>query len=198
MSFSISSITEMNRVGLVPELDTFVVQTDDSQSKALQLTRLEGIVDGRAVNEGGAVAVWNKWHMVALGMADVLFAAVIFDLLRRLFRNVTRGESFTERNIRLVHWIGMAVIVFTLVSSVMQSWSNHRVLTYLQQHATIEGVKMGFAPPPPATDTMFSYESKNYRIQFGWAGILSGILILTLGEVFRQAAAMKEENALTI
>lgn len=198
MSITISSIREMNRVGLVPDSGLLLVQTDDPQPKSIKLTRLQGIVDGSGVTGGAAVAVWNKWFMVALVAANVLFAVVLFDLLRRLFRNVTRSESFTLRNIRLLHWMGTAIIVFTLVSSVTEAWSNHRVTSYLQQHAKIQGAKLTFAPPPLVSDAIFSYESSNYRFQIGWTGILSGLLILALGEVFRQAAVIKEENALTI
>ncbi len=198
MSITISSIREMNRVGLAPESGALVVQTDDPQPQSIKLTKLQGIVDGSGVSGGAAVAVWNKWFMVALVVGDVLFAVVLIDLLRRLFRNVARGESFTPRNIRLLHWMGMAIIVFTLVSSFSEAWSNHRVTAYLQQHATIQGPKMGFTPPPLVSDPLFSYEAGNYRFQIGWTGILSGLLILALGEVFRQAAVIKEENALTI
>lgn len=198
-SISTSSITEMRKVGLAPEGNAFTLQTDSPQTEGNQIAELQGMIRWGGTANGTALGAWGKGLLFMLALVDILFFVVQCDLLRRLFRNVARGESFTARNIHLVHWMGGAIIVFTLVSSAAQTWGHYQVISYLQQHASVPGTSMKFVPPPvDSSDTLLGFIHKGYRIQIGWKGILSGLLVLALGEVFRQGVALKEETELTI
>lgn len=128
-------------------------------------------------------------------LVELVFGAALLDLLRRLFRNVARGESFTARNIRLVHVLGISILAFTLLSGAMQAWYSSQIVAYLNQHAAVEGGHMSFAS---ASSGGLVVNGRHFDIPFSGRGILTGLLVLALGEVFRQGLVLKQENDLTI
>lgn len=188
---------ELGQVGLMPEPGALTVQVGDSKAGTLSIKNLQGTVSVKNPGEG-ALAL-TRWHTLPLIMAYAGFIAVLFDLLRRLFRNVEQGESFTERSVRLVHKIGMTILVFTLLSVAATAWHNHAITAYLEQHATVQGIKMAFTTPSGLYH--ITHSADNFEFHFGGAGILgvlTGLLVLSLGEVFRQGLALKEDSDLTI
>ncbi|HYG35345.1 MAG TPA: hypothetical protein VEC99_11200, partial [Clostridia bacterium] len=103
------------------------------------------------------------------------------------------------RNIRLVHWIGMALIIFTFVSAAADSWYRARLTASLEQQViSVEGTKMRFAPPPAGSEPLLSMQLNQYEFHLPLGGVLTGLLILSLGEVFRQGLVLKEDNELTV
>jgi hypothetical protein len=126
-----------------------------------------------------------------VALLSVLFLIAVFELLRRLFRNVVRGESFTPQTVRLVQGLGLTLLVYSFVSAVAEGWLQYALYTYLSQHATIW--ISGTAIHLPHTNT-FTYE--------GGSGSPFGsplfFLVLALSEVFRQGLALKNENDLTV
>ncbi|HEY2034366.1 MAG TPA: DUF2975 domain-containing protein [Rhizomicrobium sp.] len=133
-------------------------------------------------------------HGLPLVLTYVLFLAVLFDLLRRLFRNVGRGESFTPQSVRLVQIIGGALIVFAIAAAIIKSWYMRMVGAYLLQHAalTVSGSPVRLPQLSPG------------QIHFGhWlplheGAFWSGLLVLALAEVFRQGLALKRDADLTV
>jgi hypothetical protein len=125
---------------------------------------------------------------------DMIFLVALFELLRRLFRNVGRGESFTRGTIRLVQGVGGLLILFSFVLSFGEGMFFYNLFTYLAQHAviTISGTQVHFLAPHYE---MFPRED---GFPFGSPLFFSGLLVLALSEVFRQGLALKDENALTI
>jgi len=129
-------------------------------------------------------------------LVHAAFAVFLFDLLRRLFRNVQAGQSFTESNIRLVHRIGIAVIVFAILSSVFVAFHDYAIISYLQQHGLGQGLETGFVHPN--SNFNLGDGSGQLEVSFNWGAVLTGLLILALGEVFRQGLALKTEADLTV
>jgi hypothetical protein len=183
-------------VGLVPESGALTVQVGDSKAESISINNLQGTLLVNSLGDGNGLLALTRWYTLPLVIAYAAYIAVLFDLLRRLFRNVERGESFTERSVHLVHKIGMTIILFTLLSAMAAWWHNRSIITYLQQHGTIEGVKMTFKAP--SANSIIVLRSDEFDIPISWGGILTGLLILSLGEVFRQGLALKQDNELTI
>jgi Protein of unknown function (DUF2975) len=133
-------------------------------------------------------------HGLPLVLTYVLFLVLLFDLLRRLFRNVGRGESFTPQSVRLVQIVGGALIVFAMVASVIKAWYTHMVVAYLLQHTdiAISGTPVRL-PQLGAQSLPFGH-----WLPFGDSVFWSGLLVLALAEVFRQGLVLKRDSDLTV
>jgi len=162
--------------------------------------RGEPALSGRAFNgnvtmtvdkPAGAIELLKRYGLPLLLIYTVFFTA-LFELLRRLFRNVGRGESFTPQSVRLVQVVGGALIIFSLISAVGESWFAHAMYAYLTEHTqfAISGTSVRL---PPAENTQLVA-----RLPFGSPVFLSGLLVLALAEVFRQGLALQRESDLTV
>lgn len=147
-----------------------------------------------AVEKAGGLVELLKHYGLPLILTKMIFLAALFELLRRLFRNVGRGESFTRNTIRLVQGVGGLLILFSFFLAFAEGLFFHNVFTYLAQHAviTVSGTPVHFPAPHYV---MFPKED---GFLFGSPLFFSGLLVLALSEVFRQGLALKDENALTI
>jgi Protein of unknown function (DUF2975). len=144
------------------------------------------------VNDANGLFEVIKHHGLPLALMFTLFYAVLFDLLRRLFRNVVRGDSFTRNTLRLVQVIGLALVVFSFVSAAAEGWFTFALTDYLTHHAsaTLAG------SPVPISGQTFSFNSDGDGVFNSL--FLTGLLVLALSEVFRQGLVLKNENDLTV
>jgi hypothetical protein len=146
------------------------------------------------VNEVPGVITLLKRYGLPLLLAYTLFLTGLFDLLRRLFDNVGRGQSFTLQSVRLIQIVGAALIAFAFVSTIAENWFAHSMYSYLLQHSeiTVSGTPLRLP------------EVSAYSIEPGhWLPLeretfWCGLLVLALAEVFRQGLALQQENELTI
>lgn len=133
-----------------------------------------------------------KHRGLVVALIDTIFFVVLFELLRRLFRNVGRGQSFTRQTVQLVQLVGAALIVFSIVSYWAEIWFVQGAYSYLADHATatISGATLhlpqvhGFMVPRPSSG--------------GSPIFFSGLLVLALSEVFRQGLALQADHDLTV
>jgi hypothetical protein len=146
------------------------------------------------VNTPAGLADLLIGHGLPLILTYVLFLAVLFDLLRRLFGNVGRGESFTPQTVRLVQIIGGALIVFAVVEAVIKTWYMRMVGAYLLQHTAIAVSGSPVRLPHLSPDQM----QVGHWLPFHEGAFWSGLLVLALAEVFRQGLALKREADLTV
>lgn len=158
---------------------------------ALSARAFNGNVTMTVDKPAGAIELLKRYGLPLLLIYAVFFAA-LFELLRRLFRNVGRGESFTPQNVRLVQVVGGALIIFSLISAVGESWFAQAMYAYLTEHTqfAISGTSVRL---PPAENTQLVA-----RLPFGSPVFLSGLLVLALAEVFRQGLALQRESDLTV
>lgn len=169
------------------------------------LTTLRGAVVLTVDDARGLLDVL-KHHGLPVFILNAAFYTVLFDLLRRLFRNVSRGQSFTQPNLRLVQGIGVSLLVFSIVAAVAESWFHHALFSYLSQHAwlTVSGTTIHLPPQPDFTVgghahfTAKAEFSSGGGFPFGTPIFFTGLLVLALSEVFRQGLALKSENDLTV
>lgn len=132
-----------------------------------------------------------KHKGLPVALLAVVYFMLLFGLMRRLFANVGRGESFTRQNVRLVQLIGFSLLVYSLVSAVAQGCFEYAMFDFLSHHATFEVSGAAFRLPQPG----------NVSISFGEGGspyFFTGLLVLALSEVFRQGLALKNDADLTI
>jgi hypothetical protein len=158
----------------------------------LDLRAFNGNVAMTVNQPAGAVELFKTYGLPVLLIYAVFFAA-LFELLRRLFRNVGRGESFTAQSVRLVQIVGGSLIAFSLVAAIVKSWFAYAMYGYLAEHTQIAisgtPVQLPAAERPPR----LWYESP-----FGSAEFLAGLLVLALAEVFRQGLALQRDSDLTV
>jgi len=141
-------------------------------------------------NAGGLIELIKHFGLPLI-LAHAIFFTALFELLRRLFRNVGRGNSFTTDTVRLVQAVGLLLIVFSFLSALGESLFTHVVFSYFVTHATI--TVSGSPIHLPATGEMRGHAITIFSPMF-----LYGLLVLALSEVFRQGLALKNENELTI
>jgi len=127
-----------------------------------------------------------------VALLHVLFFMLLFDLLRRLFRNVGRGESFTRPTFRLVQIIGFSLLGFSLVSALSDGWFVHVLLDYLTRHTVLSVSGMPVHLPEVEE---FRFGDNSHA---GGSYFFTGLLVLALSEVFRQGLALKNDSDLTI
>jgi hypothetical protein len=147
------------------------------------------------VDDANALFELVKHIGLPVALLSVLYFGGLFELLRRLFRNVVRGESFTRQSMRLVQVIGLSLVAYSIMSMVAEGWFQYELYSYLAKHATIwiSGAQIHLPQP----------DSDNFRIvgggsPFGSPLFFSGLLVLALSEVFRQGLVLKNENDLTV
>lgn len=157
------------------------------------LTALHGNLRLGVGQAGGLIEVAKHWGLPVI-LINMLFFVVLFDLLRRLFRNVGRGDSFTPQTVRLVQTLGVSLLVFSLVSAFAEGWFMREIYGYLAQHAVVSISGTAIRIPPPTGITF----GGGQNFPFGTPIFFSGLLVLALAEVFRQGLALKRESELTI
>ncbi len=187
---------DLGRIGLKPETGKFELQYGNPKREPLTLKNLQG--DLALKSPGGDDWLFKEIKACELQviLLNSAFFFVLCELLRRQFRNVERGETFSEPNVRLVHKIGVTLIVFAFLSGAAESWYHYQITTYLEPYVTVQGMQMVLVPP--SSPSAITFRSGHFEFRVGWGCLLSGLLVLSLGEVFRQGLALKEETALTI
>jgi hypothetical protein len=150
---------------------------------------LKGSVIVSVEKAGGFLDVLKHYGLPVL-LIKCLFFIALFEFLRRLFRNVGRGESFTAQSMHLVQAIGVSLLVYSVITAVSENWFAHAAYSYLVDHSTltISGTTLHLPSP------------RNLSHSHGFLGpiFFSGLLVLALSEVFRQGLALKSENDLTV
>lgn len=158
----------------------------------LELRAFGGGVAATVDRPDGVIERFKAFGLPVL-LIHALFFAALFELLRRLFRNVGRGESFTPQSVRLVQVIGGALLVFAVVSAIGKSWFAYEMYAYLVDHTQI-AVSGTPVHLPPATRPPWL----GYHFPFRNAAFLAGLLVLALAEVFRQGLALQRDSDLTV
>ena len=156
------------------------------------VTALRGNIVVLVEQAGGLIEVAKRYGLPAI-LISAIFFIVLFDLLRRLFRNVSRGDSFTRQSVYLVQLVGASLIVYSIVSAYAQSWFVTAMFAYLSQHAavTVSGTPLHLPAPDVA-----GFPHGGFHI--GGSAFLAGLLVLAISEVFRQGLTLKSEHDLTV
>jgi len=100
----------------------------------------------------------------------------ILGQLCAVFRTVRDGNPVTAANVRRIRWVGVGVILGEFVASGSAFFGNY----YAASHVAWDGVQFGGIPIVSPT------------------GIMHGLVILAIAEVFRTGTRLDEDQSLTI
>jgi hypothetical protein len=181
----------VGEIGLLPGSGALTATAGNSET--ITINNLKGALSIK--NSPSDLGAFTRRSVLPPIILYTAFMAVLFDSLRRLFRYVELGESFTERSVHLIHKIGVTIIAYTLLSMAAKLWRDQAIVSYLSQHAAVQGLKMAFTAPSGDAATV---NLGHFSFQFDFDGVLIGLLVLALGEVFRQGLALQKESDLTI
>ena len=165
--------------------------TTGSGEPVLSARAFNGSVTITVDEPTGAIERLKSYGLPIL-LIHAVFLSALFELLRRLFRNVGRGDSFTPQSVRLVQIVGGALIVFSLISAVGESWFAHAMYAYLTEHTQIAVSGISVRLPPAENMSLLG------RFPFRSPVFFCGLLVLAVAEVFRQGLALQRENDLTV
>jgi hypothetical protein len=163
----------------------------DQGESVLSASAFSGNVTITVARPAGVIERLKRYGLPLL-LIKTVFLTALFELLRRLFRNVGRGESFTTKSVRLVQAVGAALIVFSFIAAVGASWFAEAMYPYLAEHTQIAISGTSVRLPPAGDMPVLG------RFPFISPVFLSGLLVLALAEVFRQGLALQRESDLTV
>lgn len=167
---------------------TLQARATEQSEPVLNVRAVNGAVTITVDKPAGTIALLKRYGLPLMLIYAAFFTA-LFELLRRLFRNVGRGDSFTPQSVRLVQIIGGSLMVFSLVASLGEMWFFHAAYDHFAQHTQIAVSGTPLHLPPAG--------HHGPRIRFD-SVFFSGLLVLALAEVFRQGLALKRESDLTV
>lgn len=137
--------------------------------------------------------------MISFTLILVTLFVTVCEFFRRFFKNVSHGKIFEESNITNLHKIGAVMIIFTLTFGVFQGVAQSSSAKFIEQNVEMESILVSDRQPgSPIGNIGLNLEIGESRVLIDFGGILSGLIIIALGEVFRQGLRLKEENELTI
>lgn len=158
------------------------------REQAFNVRAVNGAVTITVDKPAGTVALLKRYGLPLMLIYAVFFTG-LFELLRRLFRNVGRGDSFTPQSVRLVQIIGGSLMVFSLVAGLGEMWFFHAAYDHFAQHTEIAVSGTPLHLPPAG--------HHGFRVRLD-SVFFSGLLVLALAEVFRQGLVLKRESDLTV
>lgn len=168
-----------------------ITQDAHPATAEFRLSSLTGNVrasEGRAGNAD--FERFNRRILLPSLLLTYLLWFAVSDLLWRLCRNIERGEVFTDANLKLLRWLGIAVIVSSYLLAAVRGWENLRVQQFVLQHVRFEGLTL--APAEGGIHHLL------LSLPLFNTSILTGLLIFVVAEVFRQGLALKQEADLTV
>ncbi len=118
-------------------------------------------------------------HLISIALMMPILGAglLIIYLLRKILVSLVNGTTFMPKNVIRIRIIGLAVIAITLLTGFSTIWLNQLLASSIDLQ--------GFELLP------------KFRFQ-DFGGVLWGVIILILAEVFRQGAYLQEDKDLTI
>jgi hypothetical protein len=163
-----------------------VVKT--TNGAVLKVTELKATVSGNTEGLNVRADLFKRF-VLPIALIYTIFFAVLFDLLRRLFRNVEHGASFTPQTVKLVRIIGYSLVGFAFVSSAAEGIVASALIEHFRQAIVVSSPGLAWA----ATSGY-----AGFGLPFGGSQFFSGLLVLALSEVFRQGLQLKNDSDLTI
>jgi hypothetical protein len=143
---------------------------------------LEGSFTFDVANSTDATAILApiKWPFILSFSCTGLTTIAILELLSRMFRKVAAGEVFTRTSIKYAQAIGLLFIGSSLLKGLSAGWLKHAMASVVMQQVA----------------TSANYLDSSARGDT--SGFITGLVILSLAEIFRQGLNLKEDTALTI
>lgn len=197
VSESVDLTVNLGEVRLALPDQTYTLTSETLKGEALIINEVSGDLqlNGPKDISGYLGAVRGIGTLTILFVGVMMFS--LCELFRRLFKNVSRGEAFTESNVKNLHKIGVMIIALTIGGNFFASWTLANMASYLSENVEATGIEIDYTPTNHHRRGL-SLFADYFVINVDFAGILGGMLVIALGEAFRQGLRLKEENELTI
>lgn len=186
----------MANVGIRLEPEAYVVRLGTGESGGFELKSVRASLSTSNASAGNAYLRAVRPAMAALLLLVGLSSLLVCELFRRVFRQVANGESFTPANIRHVHRIGLLILVSTIAIALLQGWASHAAATFVRENVQVEGLQID--PTPDLPKGGIGMRFGDFPVSISLAGIFAGLIVLALGEAFRQGLLLKEDSELTV
>ena len=119
---------------------------------------------------------WTMCLQVLCGLLLLVIVTLTVIVLVSFYRNLKRGKVFPSKNIKLIRWIGILMIVMSLMADVSTFIERKMALDFL--------VGTGWEP--------------EVKLSIHFTRILFGLVVVFLAEIFYIGYEMQEEQELTI
>ncbi len=120
-----------------------------------------------------------SWYVQSC-ISEIMGIIALFGLtyLRKLFVNLARGEAFHQSNVRLLHQMGLVVVIWNIIYPLVVYAGGSIILQEVGQHGDFIQISPSF--------------------QFYPVGVLFGLVLMVFAQVIKEAAMMQQEQSLTI
>ncbi len=183
-------------VGIEIPQESYSFNYEDNEHEGLFISK----VQGQIITDDTVIFTDFLKYVRPAAVFTVLFFGfmIVFqcEMLRRLFKNLGKGIVFTQANVRNIHKLGIAMIVFTIGFNLCVDIIQYQVNDYVEDHIEVEGI--AFERFDPENQMSIGFEINDIGLHLDIQGVLAGLIVLSLGEVFRRGLQLKEENELTI
>ena len=181
----------------LPE-DSYAIESEVFNAESILL---EDVVGKVAVNNPRDLSMFMDAFLLPMGIL-LLFGGgmvlAIVECFRRFFRSVRYGESFQPKTVANLHKIGVLVIVLELGLAILSTWLHLNVGNFLSKNMTVTGIETQFHLPGEGKGLSVGFGSAETHFRLNLSAILGGLMLMAIGEAFRQGAVIKREHELTI
>jgi hypothetical protein len=169
--------------------------SDGAKPDALEVVALRGPLHVDLLSKDHALVSALRLAMFPAMAVLVTFSWLLCGGLRKLCGHISRGEIFSEKNLRLIRNLGGILIGYSIAGGLAAMWASRTFGAYLSEHVNVKGVA-----------TAAQYLDGHGAVRFVLADGLSvrienlvvGCVVLVLAQAFRQGLALKTESELTV
>ncbi|MEO6003992.1 MAG: DUF2975 domain-containing protein [Opitutus sp.] len=184
-------MVSIGEVSLRAKADPITIEVAEARPGSIVLTGLRGPFQADLLSNDPALISALRWTIFPSVSVLVAFTWLLCNALRTVCANIEQRQIFTDTNLRLIRKIGLILIIYAVVSFLVQLFAARVMGSYFMQHVTIKGLEA-------AKDGLLQFNlttGGSFPIE---AGVVTGLLVLLLGQAFRQGLALKTENDLTV
>jgi hypothetical protein len=151
-----------------------------ASDKDVGVQKVEAMVAFKGIARATEALRAFKWPAVASELCAILSGLAFFEMLRRLLSSAEKGDLFTDANVRMLRRIGFLMIALDLAK--------------FGAEAILMGRMNEFVAPFFSGGTWMLSNTVSGKL----TGVISGVFVLLLAEVFREGLKFRKDSDLTI
>jgi hypothetical protein len=148
--------------------------------KDVDVRRVEGMVAFTGPEKAPEALRVFKWPATIGEFCKMLMGLAFFEMIRRLLSSSEKGDLFTDANVRMLRTIAFITIVLDLIKFAAAAILTNRI--------------NAFVVPFFSDGTWILPTTMPGRL----AGVISGISLLIVAEIFREGLKFRKDSDLTI
>lgn len=181
---------KVSDIALTLDQPRIALRTDQTNPGDLELGALKGTLTVNRNTADKHLIAMIDWVFLPLTLLSFAFYYTLFGNLRAICSRIEEGEVFVEKNLRMIRNVGVLMIGYAILRQATEFITITILGSYL--HYQVTGAEM--------QARIDLAGSLNFGVGANAAGanILTGVVVMLIGEVFRQGLLLKTENELTI